>query len=670
VNKAHEALIVAKNGFTDACRRSVETVSQRRIALFDLSEFEDQFLGFRTIRMDTLNRVERVEVDLSIGGSPAPFFPLTCFSSELGKSQAIEVALGDWASEANSSNLLLLMGPFGSGKTASAVRFVRSLLEEFGSRRWRSPIYLDFREISELAAQSEGDRSLFATILKARYPTIPISTLPYLLGSNAQKRLVVIVDGYDEAALSGGDSPGPPDIRQLSPFFHPHSKILVACRRSRADSDERLLVDISSPIISSTLGIRNPTILTIEPWSSATVARAIETLPSPSSKAIGLYIIQSKIEYLRRPLLFRMLIQLDREDLARKEIVSLGHLYDAYFRLILTRDWASGASSISFEVKQSILTGIAEDLFRRSPTQESGLPVRSGFGSTRTQLELRVVQAVSDYHARVNATSKNSTTFPWTSDFLRTCHIISPVSGGAEGQELRYHFVHRSFYEYFLAQHLLKTIDRTGTLGLKGREVHEIEDLFDSLVLYFVKNGLTAERIAKLFRLGVSRQADRVELGVLIYLLEDHESLMDIIRNVPSDYANLIRNWERSTESHFLKKMYRYQMALITGDLEQAFSYIDYLRSRETDEEEDLELRLFSVGTNPADYLLRRLINPNLLAVRPITIYRLSKFGDTASIETLRNLRDHNTSSSNSGDSTKLLELLDDAISKIGARAS
>jgi len=207
-------------------------------------------------------------------------------------------------------------------------------------------------------------------------------------------------------------------------------------------------------------------------------------------------------------------------------------------------------------------------------------------------------------------------------------------------------------------------------LGLKGREVHEIEDLFDSLVLYFVKNGLTAERIAKLFRLGVSRQADRVELGVLIYLLEDHESLMDIIRNVPSDYANLIRNWERSTESHFLKKMYRYQMALITGDLEQAFSYIDYLRSRETDEEEDLELRLFSVGTNPADYLLRRLINPNLLAVRPITIYRLSKFGDTASIETLRNLRDHNTSSSNSGDSTKLLELLDDAISKIGARAS
>jgi hypothetical protein len=140
---------------------------------------------------------------------------------------------------------------------------------------------------------------------------------------------------------------------------------------------------------------------------------------------------------------------------------------------------------------------------------------------------------------------------------------------------------------------------------------------------------------------------------------------MEIIRCVPPDYTDFIRDWERSTESHFLKKMFLYQIALITGDLEQAFSYVDYLRSRETDEEESLELRLFSVGTAPADYLLQRLLNPNLSAVRPITIYRLSKFGDEKSLQALRGLQARKTSSAGSA---KLEELLNDAIGTIEAR--
>lgn len=512
---------------------------------------------------------------------------------------ALAGALAEWFRD-DSSNLLIVMGGFGTGKTTG--------LTAFTATEGMDAAYLNFDELSSTAKHSEGSRPIPAT-------------------------RVVIFDNFDAINTLAGTQVEPPDLREVSYLAKTH-RVILATRRSPLQRGDELLGQAQSEERFSQIGFRNPTIVQLLPWELRELRDHVNALkPTQETlEAVVSYLASVDPhdgERLRTPLLIKMLARLAPKLQGLNDRPTLASIYRAYSSVALAADYDLRRSQIPSSVKSEILADLAYDIF-------SGVVRSDGEQVSALSLPIeRVSERVLESLMRMPAFRQRTgfDSYGWTEDFLSTNHMFEmgePLRL-ADFSESQFGFVHQSFYEYFVSVALCRKISSGRMFGL------DIEKLsmatVDSLAFAFAKE-LGGNQLRDGIREIVLRPrlavADRL---ILFYFLEDETDFADILLAAPGEYYDDLRRSEMAVTSFFLKKMIRYQL-VIAGQYD-AKQYVAEVRQHEDLGALQAEERLHSAETGATQQLLARLRNPALEKARLITIYRLGQLGDRSAVEPL-----------------------------------
>jgi hypothetical protein len=508
-------------------------------------------------------------------------------------------ALALWQKQ-ESSNLLLVMGAFGAGKTTG--------LTDFSAQDGCSAAVISFEQML-----AEG-------ILHGA-PTMPNTR-------------TVIVDNFDAINDLSGRQIDPPDLRAVASLARTH-RVVLATRRSLGLRSDELLAQVSSEQRLSNIGFKDPVLVNLIPWKLKDLRDFSVQQDPTGTDALALTIKyleavnESDAEGLCRPMLILMLMRLASRPNGLSGRPTLASIYREFCSVALASDYDMSRSRISGLVKEEILSELAYDIF-------AGISQSDSTGTPSMSLPIeRVSERVLEVLMRSDAFRKHKgiDSYSWTEDFIGTNHVLSPISatGFSSFANVHYGFVHQSFYEYFVGHSLCRRISNGKTLGL------EIERLsmatVDSLAMAFVRE-LGGADLRNAVRSIVARprltSADRL---VLLFLLEDEADFSSILESMPPEYLDELEKLGSSVKSFLLKKMVWYQL-VISGRLD-ASAYVQELRKQEDQQALQAEVRLHSSETGAVNQLLLRLRNPALARARLITIYRLGQLGDERCVDAL-----------------------------------
>jgi hypothetical protein len=364
-----------------------------------------------------------------------------------------------------------------------------------------------------------------------------------------------------------------------------------------------------------------------------------------NSKLISLAQLLSKIpdrdtsSYLRRPLLIRMLLNLDfgntGSNTNQNDFLALGRIYEKYFETTLSVDYDLNKSHITANLKQSILSNIAFDIFSGvDSTLENQIALSVGFN----RVSERVMEFVSrDPDLRPLLDGRNERDYNWTNDFLGTSnHVLEKVHTSSMyglADNNYFQFAHQSFYEYFVGCMIIKKIEE-GNLGLEFNSLSLAVN--NSLVLAFVKELGGVKLYGNIKRFLIRPRINNEDRLILYYLLEDDPDFGTEIERSPSQYFDFIKQKCSEDASFFLKKVMRYQL-VIKGEY-PAIEYVNAIERNEDEKSLLVEERLHGAEISVTKRLLQRLDNPTLWRAKYITIYRLGQLGDESAISSLQKI--------------------------------
>ncbi|MDX6269290.1 MAG: hypothetical protein QOD28_513 [Acidobacteriota bacterium] len=530
-----------------------------------------------------------------------PIPAIILVGSPSARSLTVIEGLDEWFSRSD-SNLLVLMGGFGTGKTTSLQRVYST---------WGDNVeYIFFDQVITLNEGMEEH-----AIDRLRIPNDSI----------------VIVDNFDAVNSLAGFQVTPPDLRIVGNIARNH-RIILSTRRTPEILGDELLSQLGSEIRLTNLGFHNPFVLQLVPWESDQLREHGITNNDQALTAVSKYLEAlppDESAYLRRPLLVIMLLSIGEQLLSFNEQPSVAQIYHQYCHLALSADYDQRRSRILGSLKREILSELAYDIF--SGTESNQLHGTSALAVSVGRVSERVLEVVmQDPSLR---STPELTKYGWTEDFLTTNNLFGEISLStlSEFADKQFGFIHQSFYEYFVSLAIIRRIVGGHALGL------ELEHLslatIDSLALAFVKE-LGGAELRKAIKLLVSRPrlsiADRL---VLLYLLEDETDFADILLNSPLEYLDTLDAAQKTANSFFLSKMMRYQ--LVIAGRYSAEEYVIEVKSHEDEQGLRAEQRLHSAETAVTAQLIQRLKNPALSRARFITIYRLGQLGDEEAIPSL-----------------------------------
>lgn len=181
-------LIVSSRGFSEPVRERAE---QTGISTFTYNELFEKFQRFSPYVqewLDTSDRARDVERLLSVYERP-------CFDDAIGRCDAIDF-LDQWRSDTKQPNRwLVIVGEYGSGKTALTRVLHRKWLEEY---RQNPSLPIPFRiELRDFTRQFDSRSLLHHFLDNNQLSSLPIDFVEHLLRIG---RVLILLDGYDEMA--------------------------------------------------------------------------------------------------------------------------------------------------------------------------------------------------------------------------------------------------------------------------------------------------------------------------------------------------------------------------------------------------------------------------------------------------------------------------------------
>lgn len=572
-----------------------------------------------------------VRIDREADGGPGLELALPPARMARGYDEAnlnAATALDDWLGD-EASNLAIVMGDFGSGKTTTLEDFVNR--HSAGKHRPHYSRYADIRVDDFAVNRPEGSYHL------------------------------LVVDDFDAFNTVGGDQVPPPDLRELVDPLRDVDKILVATRRTSRNRQDELIRQLERPRRYDRFQVRHPTIIELQPYPHEILVQIGQAMSNPAFQDFFQLLAPGGLlasRQLRNPLFLSSMVT-ESDRLRAGETWSIAQIYEEYVENVLTEDFDRRRSRIVEPQKRAILAGIADHIFcaaELEPEEDEGSPVQRGVQYDEVSA---LVEAQVGPHPLPRRGGEGEG-YDWTRDFLATSHLV--VERNAERLlplRSEYHFTHRSFYDLFLARALIAKVARGEALGLNIESPRP--HYFESLTPYFMRSFLSGPMEKAMVRLARRQNLPMTDRLLLLHLLEDHPDFAVLLESAPQEYAGQLEVWLEKVTSLYLRKVIMYQLVVLRRC--SAYVYVNAARADEQHYDVSRENLTLTGEVTVTQFQLRRLENPALVAAQPIAVYRLGQLGSHAAIDPLRRLRKRERE-------PRLRQLIDEAIERIESRSA
>jgi len=514
-------------------------------------------------------------------------------------------AILQWAKQP--SNLLVVYGHVGAGKTWLLNEYMRAVTRQPPAARL---IATDYEHVQREHA-SGG-----------------------LVGPAADERDLggvppqIVLDNFDSVNSITGEQTSQPDLADVSRLLAAGYRVVLATRRSLADTTDELNRQLRNEFRWPSLGAKEPFVIALDPWSRAELREATQGRSERLSSVVTYLDRFDAIlsEELRRPLMLKMMARLiDRLPTGVRPL-SIAQLYDEYISWTLSVDYDRRRSAFRERHKQLILAELAYDIFSGQRGTRA-----SAYTVTHDRMTSRVMEAV--WRDPSLGPGMGPKSYEWVQDFVTTNHFLkgrdAPFHFDSQNRE--FYFAHASFFEYFVAQGILSRVASDSSLGVRPEALSEAT--FRSLVLYFVREYWSQSVEAAVGSIARRRLAwpDRL---LLLYTMEMAEEFGLLLKDVDPKYFTELESALGVVQSWFIQKVIKYQ--LVIAGRYSAYEYVSEVRSQEGPADRAAERLLLSSGDlDLTSALVRRLMNENLKAGVPIAVYRLGQMGSRAAIPTL-----------------------------------
>jgi hypothetical protein len=529
-----------------------------------------------------------------------------------------------WFAEVPDSNLAVVLGPFGSGKTDALVSFTDCLRASAADQLTMFALYRDVApDDSQGVGQSIHDRLL--ELYKLDAPEFQQRVAEQLAEA------AIVIDGFDE--VWGSKHRSSPDLTHLRSLLDVNARVVVAARRHFDMAADPFIGQLLDPALLAQTGAKQPLVIELKSPAFDEVRSALSAAQSEQATLVLEYLSRfspEEVEHLFRPLLLQMLLLVTDNLPQEPTAISVATLYRRYTNNVLQRDYSQHLSEIPPDAKRLILIAAAGDVLKSGRSGDSAHHPVAFAQCSYDNVSLRVLEVLDKFGLADPSKDR-------TRDFAHTNHLLRPVYAEAWDSYVGrpFNFSHPTFFELFCAEYLLSRLSDKRSLELPDTDF--VESLFDSLVPYFLAAYAT-QAVHALLRQLVSRDTiGFCECALCLRLLEDDPELPDVMQRIPESYWTACRQNENRTPSFFLKKMIKYQLILKEHSDERALEYVQLLRDSERVEHRDLEANLFATRSSREVYLLTRLANKNLEAARAVTIFRLGQFGGDRTLDVLTN---------------------------------
>ncbi len=438
-----QGYVVAETRVLDSAQEAAR--QNGRVRVFTLAGFYGELLDFRAY-------VERL-VDGYTGSELARYYvDLGCVRyayDDQGRVvsedryKPLDGYIDAWLKAGSERSHISILGDYGTGKTS----FCKQYAAKQG-RRWladpdreRIPVLINLRDY----AKTLKVESLVTDALVNQYG-IQGATFEAFSRYNADGKLLVLFDGFDEMAERTGARTAVANFWELARVVVPGSKVILTCRtpyfRTHREAESLLhgrLPDeppasISQPPTATSdyidLSARPEfEIVHLQPFSDEDIqavlrARFPHRWQEHWQRVQRVYNLP---DLARRPVLLDMIAR-TLADFQEGETINAARLYQLYTAQWLAREAGRGRTLLSEADRRLFAEGLAMDMLGTGELaiHYSRIPER-----VRQHFRLERAEEIDHFEADV-----------------RTCHFLNRDAAG------NYAFVHKSFMEFFAANRL------------------------------------------------------------------------------------------------------------------------------------------------------------------------------------------------------------------------
>jgi NACHT domain len=512
-----------------------------------------------------------------------------CYKPSLGSKDEQSTIVSFITTRLHQDGGVLLLGDPGAGKSLVASMVFARLADRFAEapRRSPCPIFVRLNALlpveathgPELTSAEASARWLVAQLYSARRLPAP-SRFARLL---QQGRFVLVLDGFDEAPMTRAPQQlqGTLPRELLSLLRH---SILLTCR----SAFHSIYVDASA--VTKTFSAQIELLpLTFEEQGVTFIRTFTHAAGKPNSAGHIVDIIRANKalkESVSRPLVLRMAVEvlLDWLDATPddRSLYGIGHssatadIYEAYVQKWLWREQEKFEQScLSWRQKRTLSEWIAWEIFNSSLSADLGWGHFELHDLLIEQRELRdtIERWLEEFG-------------PIACDLESICRDVSHRSFlivSDDGQ--RHRFVHKSFFEFFVARYVVSTLDERRAARRVGHS-ELLSKLLPDEVIDFVRELLRGkkEHAEERSRIEATFVAILVALGTQtdsasLMACQQAANLLPLIAS--PETLERLRSGDLSPVHPFLKRAVAVADALYYGRHELLDSFVDEMQHDE-----------------------------------------------------------------------------------------
>lgn len=352
----------------------------------------------------------------------------------------------EWLKNENETHLAIL-GDSGIGKSSACIFFTSKLaIDSF--RNQQNGLIPIFLSLEGLARQGLLGSDVVTILKKSLYINLEQSELSDLLG---KKKLVFILDGFDEISDKADHSRIIKNLNELKPILFSGCKTVLTCRTHffvNQEQVEQVLIggtnvgtELYEALREKSTGFK---VVELQEFSESEIKSLIRKRQGENQEGIWETIkkLYNLEDLARRPLLLSLILQTLPKLMRRRSEINRAEIYKAYTDFWFRREAERIEIDIDIQKKQRFIEYLSIEMWTRNVVSikydELQEKIRKEYANE--------ISSITDLYSRYYDTQNAS--------FLN------------RDNEGFYRFMHKSFMEYFFAQSCVRSLTGNGELEL------------------------------------------------------------------------------------------------------------------------------------------------------------------------------------------------------------